>query len=98
MAKIQVALHRLGAARDGGDAGAGDLDQAERLHQGDELVDLDRRAGDLEARNARSMVSITCGAEGVGEAQRLDALLAGAGDLDQRQLALDAGFPARSSR
>ena len=34
-------LHPLGPARDGGEPGAGDLDQAERLHQGDELLDLD---------------------------------------------------------
>src|SRR6476659_5089838 len=38
----------LDAARDGGDAGANHLDQAKRLHQRDELLDLSGLAGQLE--------------------------------------------------
>src|SRR5262249_23664024 len=41
-------LHRLGAAADGDDAAARDLDKAEGEHQLDELVDLVGTAGHLE--------------------------------------------------
>ena len=65
----------------------------ERHHQRDELVDLVGLAGDLEDEALGRGVDDP-GAEGVGQAQRLDALLAGARHLDQRQLALDASCPA----
>ena len=50
------------------------------------------RAGDLEDEMLGGGVD-HLGLEGVGEAERLDALLARARDLDQRQLALER--PAR---
>ncbi len=80
--------HPLRPARDRGDAGARDLDQAERQHQLDELVDLVALAGDLEHEAFGGGVD-HAGAEGVGQPQRLDPLLAFALDLDHRQFALD---------
>ena len=53
---------------------------------------LDGAPGDLEDEMIDGRVD-DLGAEGVGKPQRLDALLALPGDLDQRQLALDR--PAR---
>ena len=70
-------------------AGARDLDEAERAHQFDELVDLLARAGELEDEALVRGVDHV-GAEDFRDAQALDALLARAGDLHQRQLALDA--------
>ena len=56
-----------------------------------------RRAGHLEDEALDRGID-HAGAEDVGEAQRLDALLAGARDLDQRQLALDDAGPRPSGR
>src|ERR1700730_6527977 len=73
-------LHGLRAAPDGDDAGARDLDQAERQHQGDEALDLLGRAGDLEHEAFDRGVDHP-GPEGVGETQGLDPVLALAADL-----------------
>src|SRR6476659_6093295 len=81
-------LERLAAARHGDDTGAADIDQPERFHQADEGLDLVRGAGDLEDEGIGLGVD-HLGAEHVGQAQRLDPLLAGTLDLDQRQFALD---------
>ena len=64
----------LDAARDGGDAGARDLDQAERPHQRDELLDLSVLPVNSKTKLGGGVDDL--GAEGVGEAQRLDAVLA----------------------
>ncbi len=66
-------LHRLRAAAQRGDAGAADLDQAKRLHDGDELLDLRGAAGQLEDEVPGRRVD-DLGLEGVGEPQRLDPL------------------------
>src|SRR5262245_4973055 len=86
--KAKAKSHPLGAAGDGGKAGARDLDQSKRLHQNNELLDLRGLAGDLEDEMLGRGVD-DGGAESFGEAKRLDPLLALAGDLDQRKLALD---------
>ena len=75
-------------AADGGDAGARHLDKAELGHDLDELLELARLAGHLEHEMLGRGVD-DLGAEDLGDAQRLDALLALARDLDQRQLALE---------
>ncbi len=59
-------LHSLGAAADAGDAGAGHLDEAERDHQRDELLDLVGLAGDLEDEAVGAGIDDP-GAEGFGE-------------------------------
>ena len=87
-------LGRFLAPRNGDDAGAGDFDQADFAHQLDELVDLLGAAGHLE-HEARGRRIDHARAIDVGEAQRLDPVIAGARDLDQRQLALDVRRPAR---
>src|SRR5436190_3094236 len=88
----RVESHPLRPAGDGDDAGARHLDQAERQHQSDELVDLVGFAGELEHE------ALGCGIdhprpERIGETQRLDSALAGAAYFDHRELALD-GFAA----
>src|SRR3569623_2767705 len=74
--------------RDRDDAGAGDLDQADLAHQRNERVDLLATAGHLE-HEARGGRVDHAGAVDIGAAERLDAMLAGAGDLQQGQLAFD---------
>src|SRR4051812_2986039 len=64
----QVGLHALRAAVHGGHAGAADLDQAERLHDGDELVELGSLAGDFEDEMFGVGVD-DAGAESVRQAQ-----------------------------
>ena len=59
-------------------------------------VDLGGRAGDLEDKTGLGGID-GAGAEGIGHAQRLDPLLAGARHLDQRHLALDPGLGDWSS-
>src|ERR1035437_1985651 len=86
--------HPLRPARDGGDTGARDLDQAERQHQLDELVDLVALAGDLEYEAFGGGVDHP-GAEGVRQPQRLDPVLALALDLDHGELALDRAASER---
>ena len=78
----------FGPAHHADDAGAADFDQPQFAHQGDEAVDLVGRAGDFEDEAFGGGVDEP-GAEDIGEAQRLDPLFARAGDLDQRQFALD---------
>ena len=56
-------------------------------HDGDELLDLGGAPGQLEHEVLGGGVD-DVGAEDLGHAQSLDALVALAGDLDQRQLAL----------
>ena len=65
-----------------------DIDQPQRAHQFDEGLHLVGRAGHLEHEGIGLGVD-HLGPEDIGQAQRLGALLAGALDLDQRQLALD---------
>src|SRR5262249_53873595 len=83
-----LSLHPFRAALDGDDAGARDLDQAERNHQVDEALDLLGGAGDLEHEALGARVDDT-GAERVGEPQRLDPVVALAAHLDHGELALD---------
>ena len=83
-----AALSRRGAAADGGDAGAADLDQAERRHDGDELLDLDGAPGHLEDEmiDVASMTSARKASASRSASTRFSPC---AGDLDQRQLALE---------
>src|SRR5262249_59959066 len=80
--------HPLRPAADRHDAGARDLDQAERDHERDEAFDLLARTGDLEDETFGRSVD-HAGAERVGEPQRLHAMLALAAHLDHGELALD---------
>src|ERR1700738_2727173 len=80
--------HPLRAAPDRDNAGARDLDQAERQHERDETLDLIARSGDLEHETLGRGVNDT-GAERVGEAERLHPMLALAAHLDHGELALD---------
>src|SRR5262249_47809725 len=82
------ASHPLRPAADRDDAGARDLDQAERDHQRDEAFDLVARAGDLE-HEALGRGIDHAGAESIGEPQRLHAVIALAAHLDHGELALD---------
>ncbi len=82
------------AARDREHAGARKLDQTQRPHQVDELVDLAGRAGHLEDEALVGGVD-HLGAEDVGYAQGFDPLGARAAHLDQGQFALDAQRVAR---
>src|SRR5215467_7365558 len=79
--------HALGAARDGGDAGARDLGQTKLCHDRDELLDLGAASRDLEHEMFRRGVD-DAGAKDSGKPQGLDTLLAGAHNLDQRELPL----------
>ena len=94
----QSRSHRLRPAADGDDAGARHLDQAERQHQVDERSILS--VAPVISKTKLSVRGVDdAGAEDVGQAQRLDPLLALAAHLDQRQLALDrAGRPASGRR
>src|SRR5262245_20575437 len=68
-------------------ASATDLSKPKRLHDADELLDLGHFAGNLE--NEMLGVGIDhVGTECLGKPQRLDARIARAGHLDQRQFAL----------
>src|SRR5690606_14316799 len=79
--------HSLRPAVHGRHAGAADLDQAERLHDGDELFDLRHATGDLE--NEMLGVGVDdLGAESVGEPQRFHPVVACAAHLDQCKLPL----------
>src|SRR6266481_617491 len=78
------------AARDRNRTGAGYLNEPERLHQRDESVELFARSRHLEDEAFGRRID-DAGTEDVGEAERLDARLAFARDLDQRHLALDKG-------
>src|SRR4029450_12735231 len=80
--------HPLRAAADGHDAGARDLDQAERNHERHEALDLLARAGDLEHEAFGRSID-HAGAERVGESQRLHAVLPLAAHLDHGEFALD---------
>src|SRR5262245_49890743 len=72
--------HPVDAARNGGDAGAHHLDKPERLHQRNELLDLAGLAGELEDEGYVGGIDHTR-PEGVGQAQRLDAVVAGSRHL-----------------
>src|SRR5690606_2291811 len=80
-------LHAFRTARHGSHAGAADLDQPQRLHDGDELVDLRALAGQFEDEVFRGGVG-NLGVERLGEPQRLDARTAAAANLDERHFAL----------
>src|ERR1039457_1211875 len=86
--------HSLRPARDGRDAGTRDLDQPERQHQRHKLLDLVALAGDLKYEAFGGGVDHP-GAEGVGQPQRLDPVLALALDLDHGELALDRAASER---
>src|SRR5215471_21870553 len=79
--------HALGPARDGGDAGARDLGQTKLCHDRDELLDLGAASCNLEYEMLRGGVD-HAGAKDAGEPQGLDSLLAGAHNLDKRELPL----------
>ena len=81
-------LHRLGAAGDSGGAGAGDLNQAQRLHEVDEGLKLRSPPRDLEHKVLRGGVH-DLGTESFRQPQAFNPLLALSGHLDQRQLPLD---------
>ena len=90
--------HPLRPARDGDDAGARDFDQAERQHLADEAFDLVGLAGDFEHEAFGGVVD-DAGVEGVGEPQRLRALLAGAAHFDHGEFALRSpGCPSSNRR
>ena len=69
------ASHLLRTARDRGDARARDLDETDRPHQLDELVDLVRTAGQLEDEALCRRID-DAGAESFGKTQRLDTVVA----------------------
>src|SRR6185437_3428251 len=77
-----------GPARDGDDAGARDIDEAQGFHKVDEGVEFLGRARHLEDEALDRRID-DAGAEDVGEPQRFDALVADARDLDEGELALD---------
>src|SRR6516164_10699332 len=79
---MTLGSHPLGAPAHGGDAGARDLDEADHRHHGDEALDLLARAGELEDEGGERRVE-GAGPEGGGEPERLDPVLALAGDLDE---------------
>src|SRR5262249_19349668 len=81
-------LHPLRPAHDGGDAGTRDFDEAKRQHQADELLDLFARSGYFEDETFRRRID-HAGPEGIRQAQRLDAVLALALDLDHCEFAFD---------
>src|SRR5215475_13880334 len=76
----QHGSHPFGSAPDRGNPGAGHLDQTERAHQIDELIDLATIACDLEHKTFGGSVDYP-GAERVRQPQRLDPMLAVAVDL-----------------
>src|SRR5690606_20120456 len=80
-------LHPFRPSGYGREAGAHHFDQPQRHHQRDETVDLAGLAGDFEDEAAGGGIH-HLRPERIGEPQRLGPVLAGAGDLDQRQLAL----------
>src|SRR4051812_18749242 len=86
--------YRAFPARECCDAGARDLGQAEITHQFDEGVQLVGRTGQFEYEAFHRGVD-HAGAKRVGDAQRLDAYLAGADNLYQRHLAGDVRALAR---
>ena len=65
----------LCAAHHADHAGAAHFDQPQLAHQADEAVDLVRRAGHFEHEGIMRRVD-DARAEGIGEAQRFDALVA----------------------
>src|SRR5208282_4741418 len=81
-------LNRGSPSGDRNDAAAHHLDAAELVHQRYEGVDLVGRAGHLEDEGLRRAVD-DAGAEDIGDAQRLDALLAAVDHLDEGKVALD---------
>src|SRR5690606_28436707 len=82
-----LAIHALRSAVQRGNTGTAYLDQAERLHDRDELVDLRALAGNLEDEVFGRGIS-DLRLERLGETQRLDASFAASSHLHQRQLAL----------
>src|SRR4051812_31239540 len=84
----RTSLHPLLAPAHGGDAGARDFGKADRGHELDEALDLVRGPGELEHEGAEGGVE-DAGPEGRGEAHCLHPVLAGADDLEERELALD---------
>src|SRR5262249_54259292 len=80
-------LHRLRPPRDGGNARPRYLDQTQLGHDRNELLDLGRAPRDLEHEVFGGGVDHVC-AKYLGQAQRLNALVAPARNLDQCQLPL----------
>ena len=62
------------------------LGEANRGHEADEALDVLGRAGELEHERGQRGVE-GARVEGAGEPQRLDAVVAGADDLDEAQMA-----------
>src|SRR5712671_3603596 len=87
---ITCRLHSLRPSADGHDAGAGDLDEADRNHERNETLDLVAGAGDLEYETLRSGVD-DAGTERIRQPQRLDTVVAFAAYLDHCEFALDRG-------
>ncbi len=81
-------LETFRAAGDGNDPCPADFGQPQGLHQMDEAVDLVGSAGDLEHEALGGAVHQARMHE-IRNAQRLHQTFAIAGDLDQRQFALD---------
>src|SRR3569833_3208218 len=79
----QAVSHPLRPASDRGNTGSGHLDQTERTHQLDELIDFAAVAGDLENEALGGGIDHP-GTEGIGEPPRLDTMIAGAVHLDHR--------------
>src|SRR5690606_17242695 len=80
-------LPAFGPPVHGSNAGAAHLNEAERLHDGDELLDLGNATGDLEDEMLGIRVD-DAGAECICKAQSLDTGIPVSLDLDQRELAL----------
>ena len=78
------------AARQGCNAGACHFDQAQGAHQLGEGLYFFRGSGDFKDKAGQRRIH-HIGAEDVGQAQRLDPLVAAARHLEQRQFPLDAG-------
>src|SRR5579863_4906654 len=77
-----------GSARDRDDAGARNVNQAQRLHQVNESVELFRRSRHLEHEALDRRIYHAC-TKNVGKPERLDTSLAGARHLDEREFAFD---------
>src|SRR5215813_5492227 len=85
---VSPILHPRRPAHDGRDAGARDLNETERQHQADELLDLVAGTGDFEYKAFGRGVDHPR-PEGIREPQGLDPVLAFALDLDHGELPLD---------
>ena len=83
---IHLLFHALGPPGYSGNAGAGDFDEAQGHHEGNELFDLVAFSGDLENEAGGAGIN-DAGAEGIGEAERFDTPFTGACDFHHGEFA-----------